>query len=201
MKTQIAILTILLLSSTLVFGKKNAVVIKDTYYGVGVAQINSGSGHGVGYSFSGAAVKGRKSFEVGLIYSERESKISGGDIRYRIMLGNIFRIQEDSKVFTPYLQYNLLYQKGMSYAPDMIQLGGETYEIASEPGTVATMGHYLAYGNKIKLFDRAYIDTSIGLGVYQGSLDQENSPDTWGVHGDNNGLTYSFKVGVGYSFN
>ena len=155
----------------------------------------------MGFSFSGGIVKGRKSLEVGIIYNDQASRVSGGDFRYRVMLGNLYKIQANNKFYTPYLQYNLMYQKGMSNGAELVQLGGETYQIDSEPGTIATMGHYLAYGNKIKLFERAYIDTSIGLGVYQGSLDHVNGPDTWGIHHENSGFTYSFKVGFGYTFN
>ena len=201
MKTGTIILATLLLTSNLVFGKKNAVVIQGTQYAVNLSQINSGNGYGVGYTFNGSLIKGRKALEVGLIYSDRESKISGGDFKYRIFLGNIYRIQGNDKLFTPYIQYNLIYQKGTSYAPDVVQLGSETYTVPSEPGIVSSMGHYLGGGNKIRLFNRAYLDTSIGLGIYLGSLDKTEKPNTWGIHKDNYGFTYAFKVGFGYTFN
>lgn len=187
--------------SGMVFGKNNAVQLVDTYYAVCFSQIYSGSGHGTGYTINGSVNKGRKALEVGLIYSDRESKISGADFKYRLLLGNLYRIQQNEKIFTPYLQYNLIYQKGISYSSDVAQLGSETYSIPSEPGTVSTMGHYLAYGNKIRLFNRAYFDTSLGLGVYKGSLNKVNGPGTWGIHGENHGFTFAFKVGFGYTFN
>lgn len=200
MKRLVLISTILLLSSfTLIFGKKNTIQIQEeTYYAASIAHIHTGSGHGAGYAFSGIVMRGRKSLEAGFIYSDRESKVAGCDIRYRIMLGNLCSIQQNGRKFIPYLQYNLMYEKGISYASDLVELGSEIYEIPSEPGTVATMGHYLGYGNKIKLFNKTYIDTSIGLGVYQGSLDHLNGPGTWGIHYDNCGFTYSFKIGIGY---
>jgi hypothetical protein len=201
MKALAIIIAALILTGTSVFGKKNAVVVENTHYGVGLAQVNSGSGQGAGYSINGSILKGRKSLEVGLIYSDQESKIAGGDFKYRIMLGNIHRIEDQNKVFTPYLQYNLMYQKCMSYAPDFVNLAGEEYEVTGKPGTIATMGHYLEYGNKIRIFGRAYFDTAIGLGVYQGSVDKINGPDTWGIHGTNSGMTYAFKIGFGYTFN
>lgn len=201
MKTIAVISVLALLSSGIVYGKKNAVQITETNYEVSLAQINSGSGHGVGYTVNGGIIKGRKSLEIGLIYNNRESKISGGDFKYRIFLGNLNRIQANDLIFTPYLQYNLIYQKGISDTPEIVQLGNETYSIPSDPGVVSTMGHYLAYGNKVRLFNKAYLDTSLGLGIYQGSLDKINGPGTWGIHKDNHGFTFAFKVGFGYTFN
>jgi len=191
----------LLLTSSLVFGKKNAVQFYETHYAINLSQINSGSGHGVSYTFNGSLIKGRKALEVGLIFNDRESKIAGGDFKYRIFLGNIYKIQENDQIFTPYLQYNLIYQKGTSYSPDIIQLGSESYSVPSEAGMISTLGHYLAGGNKLRLFSRAYLDTSLGLGVYMGSLDKINGPDTWGIHKENYGFTFAFKVGFGYTFN
>jgi len=191
----------LLLTSSLVFGKKNAVQIIETHYAVGLSQINSGSGHGVGYTFNGSIIKGRKALEVGLIYNDRESKITGGDFKYRVFLGNLYRIQGNENIFTPYLQYNLVYQKGTSYSPDVVQAGSESYTVPSDPGVISTLGHYFAGGNKLRLFSRAYLDTSLGLGVYQGSMDRINGPETWGIHKENYGFTFAFKVGFGYTFN
>ncbi len=201
MKANAVILIIFFLSSEQTFGKKNAVEINQTYYGVSFSFINSGSGQSAGYTANGSITKGRTTLEAGLIYCENDIRISGGDFKYRILLGNLYRIQGNDKIFTPYFQYNLNYQNGISYSPDLVQLGSETYTVPSDPGTVSTIGHYLAYGNKIRLFNRAYFDTSFGLGVYQGSLDKVNGPETWGIHKENYGFTFAFKVGFGYTFN
>lgn len=201
MKSISLILTTILLTTNLAFGKKNAVQLMETHYAVNLSQINSGSGHGMGYTFNGNIMKGRKALEVGLIFSERESKISGADFKYRIFLGNVYRIDENQNIFSPYLQYNLIYQKGISYSPDIIELGSESYTIPSEPGIVSTLGHYVSGGNKLRLFSRAYLDTSFGLGLYQGSLDKIDGPGTWGIHKENYGFTFAFKVGLGYTFN
>ncbi len=201
MKAQITIMALLLLAAPASFGKKNAVAYEEPHYAMGVAQVNAGTGHGTGYTVNGGVIKGRKSLEVGVIYSEKESRIAGGDFKYRVFLGNLYRIENDNKIYSPYLQYNLMYQKSTSTANSVVELGGENYEIQDEPGTVATMGHFLAFGNKIKVFEHAFVDSSIGLGIYQGSMDQVNGPDTWGVHNGNSGMTFSFKVGFGYRFN
>ena len=201
MKVLVTILTTLLLTTTWAYGKKNVGQIDASHYGIGLSQINTGTGHGTGYSFTANILKGRKSLEVGLIYSDRESKIAGGDFKYEIYLGNIHRIENGKKIFFPYLQYNLMYEKGTSYSPDLVTLNGTQYEIPSDPGSVATIGHYVAYGNKIRIFGNAYVDSSLGLGLYTGSLDKVNGPDTWGIHNTNNGFTFSFKIGFGYTFN
>jgi hypothetical protein len=201
MKASIIITAILLLTATNGFSKKNAVAIDDSHYGIGLSQINTGTGQGIGYGINANVCKGRKSLEVGLLYSDRESKFSGGDFKYKIFLGNIYRVEDQNKLYKPYLQYNLIYQKGTSFSPDQVTLGGATYDIATEPGTVATIGHFLAYGNKIKLIGNTYLDSSFGLGYYMGSIDKVNGPNTIGLHNENGGLTFALKIGFGYTFN
>ena len=201
MKALVAILATLLLTATWAYGKKNAGKLDGSHYGIGLSEINTGTGHGVGYAFNANILKGRKSLEVGLIYSDRESKVAGGDFKYEIYLGNIHRIENGNKIYQPYIQYNLIYEKGTSYSPDIVNLNGTQYEINSNPGTVATIGHFFSYGNKIRIFDNAYFDSSLGLGMYRGSLDKVNGPDTWGIHNTNSGFTFSFKIGFGYTFN
>jgi hypothetical protein len=200
MKTLKSIVVILFITSCYLFGEDNSEIAINTYYGISMLMITTGSGHGIGYTINGSITKGRKSLEVGLIYSNRESKIAGGDIKYRIFLGKIDRIQNDQKIFTAYLQYNLVYQKGMSYSPEIVKLGDITYLIESDPGRIATMGHYISYGNKIRIFRNTCLDASLGFGYYKGSLDKVNGPDTFGIHYQNSGFTYSFKIGLSYSF-
>ena len=62
MKTLTLILATLLLTTNLIFGKKNAVQLMETHYAVNLSQINSGSGHGVGYTFNGNIMKGQFKF-------------------------------------------------------------------------------------------------------------------------------------------
>ena len=200
MKALNSMLAILIVSTSYLFAEDISVTTKETYYGIAVSWINTGTGHGMGYTVNASITKGRKSLEAGLIYSDRESKIAGGDFKYRIYLGNIKSLQDDKKFYIAYLQYNLVYQKGISYSADLVFLGDVHYVVESDPGTIATMGHYIAYGNKIKLFHNVYIDTSIGLGYYRGSLDKVEGPDTWGIHNENSGFTYSLKIGFGYAF-
>ena len=189
------------MSSSLVFGKNYIEQINETHYAVGLSQINTGSGHGAGYTINGSIMRGRKAMEVGLICSEREARISGGDFKYQIMFGNLNRIQSYNKLFVPYVQFNLVYRKGMSYSPEVVKLGTENYSVPSHPGMISTIGHYLAYGNKIRIFNKVYFDSSVGFGFYLGSLDKVNGPGTFGIHYENSGFTYSFKVGFGYAFN
>ncbi len=200
MKTIIAISLILITTSAYLLAEESSEGTSKAYYGFSTSIINTGTGHGIGYTINGNITKGRKSLEVGLIYSDRDSKIGGGDFKYRIFLGNMDRLHSDSKIFTAYLQYNLVYQKGMSCSPEIVSLGDVTYMIESDPGMIATIGHYISYGNKIQVFRNAYFDTSLGFGYYKGSLDKVNGPGTFGIHNENSGFTYSFKIGFGYTF-
>jgi hypothetical protein len=201
MKTLATILATLLLTFTTSFAKNNSGKTDRAHFGAGLSQMNTGTGFGTGYTINANVMKGRKSLEMSVIYSERESKLSGGDFKYKIFLGNIHRIDDVYKVYKPYLQYNLIYQRGKSYAPDLIELGGTTYEFSTKPGVVVSIGHFLAFGNKIRLFGNTYLDSSLGLGYYRGSLDIGTGEGAWEIEGTNTGFTYSIKIGLGYTFN
>ena len=203
MKTLVTITILSFLVSLPIEAKKSRNIATQDIarYGLEINQINTGSGHGTGYTLNAQVNKGRKGLEVGLIFNSKDEKLAGGDFRYKVFLGSPYRVTTDNKNFKPYLQYNLVYQKGMSTGNEMIMLDGNQYEMKGEAGMVATMGHYVGYGNRIKLFNSAYLDSSFGFGVYQGSVDKINGPGTIGYHDNNYGVTYSFKIGFGYTFN
>lgn len=200
MKKCYLIVSIFWFFSILIQATENNPVIIQAYYGVQISAITTGTGHGTGYTFSAHVTKGRKALEAGFIYSTRESRISGADIKHRVYLSNLEEMQNNKKHYLPYLQYNLVYQKGISYSPELITLGGNTYLVKSDPGIIATMGHYIGYGNNVRFYDRFYMDAFFGLGFYTGSLDKVFGPGTWGFHKENNGITYSIKFGIGYHF-
>lgn len=182
--------------------KKRSIAVEESaLFGIKVEQMTTGTGHGSGYTFNAQVNKGRKGLEVGFIYNTKNEKLSGGDFRYKVFLGSPYRVNSVNKAYKPYLQYNVVYQKGLSTGNEIINLEGINYEMQQEPGMVATFGHFLGYGNKIQLFNNAYLDSSLGFGIYQGSIDKINGPDTFGYHNNNIGLTYSFKIGFGYTFN
>jgi hypothetical protein len=185
---------------TSAFGENKEIQIIETHYGVSIMQIRTGSGHGIGYTLNGSICKGRKTLEVGMILSESEWRITGCDFKYQLMIGNLNRIQSENKIYKPYIQINLIYRKALSYSSDLVKLGAETYDIPSKPGMISTIGHYMAYGNKIRLVDRVSLDTSLGFGFYMGSIDKVNGPGTFGIHYENSGFTFSFKAGLAYSF-
>ncbi|MBN2524002.1 MAG: hypothetical protein JXB24_12075 [Bacteroidales bacterium] len=200
MKALLISTIILSISVTSLFAIDDAGDEVKARYGLAASYIYTGTGHGAGYTVNANVTKGRKLLEAGIIYSERESKISGADIKYRIYLGALDRLNSGNKIFNAYLQYNLVYQKGTSYSPELVTLGDQTYLVNTDPGTIATMGHFIAYGNQVSVMKNLYFDTSLGLGYYIGSLDKVDGPGTWGIHNENSGFTYSFKIGFGYMF-
>ena len=202
MRTLIIIAAVLMTLPTSVQAKRKHIATEvSPYYGIKVEQMTTGSGHGTGYTLNAQVNQGRKALEVGLIYNAKSEKLSGSDLRCKLFLGSPYRVSNSNKAYKPYLQYNVVFQKGLSTGNEVVNLGGVDYEIQQAPGMIATFGHYLGYGNKIQIFDNAYIDSSLGFGVYQGSIDKINGPDTFGYHHNNYGLTYSFKIGFGYTFN
>lgn len=174
----------------------------DSHFGVNVSQIHSGSGHGHGLSLNTNVQKGRKSLEVGAIYQTRENKIAGADLRYKVFFGQFNEVIYRNKLFKPYFQYNLIYQVATVDAPTIVNRTKSTIELPDdEPGFIGTMEHYAAFGMQFRFYNSFYIDSSLGLGVYIGSIDKENGADTFGVHKENHGFTASFKIGIGYRFN
>lgn len=201
MKTLVAISAILLLTISTILAKKDPETTDKVRYGALVSEIDAGTGHGSGYSINANVLEGRKSLEVGIIYSKRDSKFAGADFKYRILLGNIHQVEDENRLFKPYLQYNLLYQKSISYAPERGQIADLTMENPPIPGVVTTFGHFLAYGNKIRFFGNLYFDSSLGFGLFSGLLNEPTRQGTWIIKGTNTGFTYSFKIGIGYNFN
>jgi hypothetical protein len=197
----VTFLAILLTSFTTSFAKRDNEETDHIQYGAGLSQINAGNGFGTGYTISASVLKGRRSLDIGITYSERESKFSGGDFKYKIFLGNLNRITNADIVYKGYLQYNLLYQSGLSYGPVLINLGGNSYEISADPGTIISIGHFLSYGNRIRLFGNTFIDSSLGFGIYRGNFDNSDRPGNWEIQGTTSYFTYSFKIGLGFSFN
>ncbi len=174
----------------------------DSHYGVSVSQINSGSGHGYGVSLNTNIQKGRKSLEVGAIFQTNESKVAGADFRYKVFFGQFNEVIYRKKSFRPYFQYNLIYQVATVDAPVVVSSAKSTIELSGpEPGVIGTMEHYAAFGMQLRLYNSFYLDSSVGLGAYIGSVDKEKSPDAFGIHKENHGFTGSFKIGIGYRFN
>jgi hypothetical protein len=173
-----------------------------SHYGIDFSEINSGSGHGSGLSLNFNIQKGRKALSFGAVYQPRENKISGVDFKYRIFLGQFDESVYRTRILRPYLQYNLSYKKATVDAPVIIPAANSYIELPdSEQGTIGTMEHYAAFGLQLSLYKNIYFDSSLGMGIYIGSLDKINHPNTIGIHGENHGFTGSVKIGIGVRIN
>jgi hypothetical protein len=170
-----------------------------THYGVNVSQIHSGSGHGDGIVVNVNVRKERKSLEAGAIFKTSENKIAGADIRYKIFLGHFNDFLNGEKLFSPYFQYNLVYQKAIINVPVIVTTGKKKIELPdSWPGIVTTIEHYVSLGLQLKIYKHFYFDSSLGLGIYIGSIDKKIKPTSLGIHKENYGFTSSYKLGIGY---
>ncbi len=199
---KLAILIIVIALTLTVKSQYNEKKEYDSHYGINLSSINSGSGHGYGISMNTNIQKGRKSLEVGAIYQSRENKISGADLRYKIFIGRFNDFLDGKKIISSYIQYNLIYQKATVDAPTVVTRDKSTIELPnSGPATIGTMEHYASFGMQLNMYNDFYIDSSVGLGVYIGSLDKDNPPNSFGIHKENHGYTASFKIGIGYRFN
>lgn len=198
-KKQITVYIALFIVTSLINAQRSD---HDAHLGMNLSTVFSGSGHGSGYAVNGNLTKGRKAIEVGFIYKEKENKITGGDFKYKLFLGELGKINDEKTVLKPYLQYNILYQTLTTDEP--VSTGIEKSSVIvsdNNPGMVATMEHYGGVGLQIKLFHKGYLDTSLGMGTYMGSVSKISTPDAIGIHKKNHGYTISYKVGFGYRFN
>jgi hypothetical protein len=171
------------------------------YYKLGISYINAGTGHNSGFVISGNVKKNRKSLKVGLIISSHELRVMGGDYNFRYRPWEPHYFKNSQMQYQSYLQYNVMFQKSLSFSPIIIELGGKNYQIESEPGMITTIGNYLGFGENIDFSHHFLLDTSLGIGIYHGSLDKINGPQTLGFHFENWGITYCLKIGIEYLIN
>ncbi|HYW96948.1 MAG TPA: hypothetical protein VE870_15235 [Bacteroidales bacterium] len=177
------------------------------FYGVDLSQVYTGSGHGSSFAMNTNIQKGRRSLELGMLYQQDQSRVSGGDVEYKVFLGkNAFLDNQASSqgvTLKPYVHYNCIYHNSKVNTPDYFPVGSKksTYpELPSSPGTIATMEHYAGMGLQMMISGNICIDGSLGFGAYIGSLDKINTPETLGIHKENYGFVMSFEFGLGYKF-
>jgi hypothetical protein len=203
MKKTIIILSFLVFSTKFLSAQYSRDMEYKNHVTTGIFVVNTGSGHGPEMCVNVGLQKARKSFVGGILYQLNDNKISGIDIRYRIYLGNIDDGFYFARNFKPYIQYNLIFHKvSVDSSSVLLHTGTSNIEVTdSESGTIATMEHYISTGIQCRLYGRVYINTSIGFGLYLGSLDKVNHPDTPGIHRENHGFTGVVKIGLGYRIN
>ncbi len=179
----------------------------EVFYGVNLAQFYTGSGHGSGYIVNTNLQKGRKSLEMGVIFQEDKNRISGGDVKYKVFLGqNAFlKVNHSGKSVTmrPYLHYNCIYHSSVVHTPDYVPSGAKksSYpDLPASPGTVATMEHFAGFGLQLFVLGNFCADASAGFGTYIGSINRYEKRETFGIHHENHGFVLAFEFGLGYKF-
>ena len=147
--------------------------------------------------------KARKSLIMGALYQLYDNRISGIDIRYRVYFGDVSDGFYFKRNFKPYIEYNLIYHKVMvDSSTILLRTAATSVEVSdSKPGTIATIEHYISAGIQCRIYGRIFMNASAGLGVYIGSLDKVNHPNTPGIHRENHGFTGVAKIGIGYRIN
>ncbi len=171
------------------------------HYAIGLMQLNSGSGYGAGISLIVNIQKGRKNIGFGPIIQQKNMKLSGVSLKYRIFTGRFDDVEYMSKRLKPYFEYDLLYRHASVDKPMIVLVNNAPVEIPEETGSIGTMEHYLSFGSQFKAYKKIYLDASVGAGIYIGSLDQINQPKTIGIHYKNHGFTGFIRIGIGYRIN
>ncbi len=176
------------------------------FYGVNLNQVSTGSGHGSEYVINTNFQQGRKSLELGMLV-QNNSRISGGDMKYKIFLGKNASLETKSATnktaIKSYLHYNCLYHNSIVKTPDLVFLSGKKTGAPGPPGsvgTIATIEHFTGFGMQLIIPGNFVFDGSIGMGTYLGSLDKMNNPNTIGIHRENHGFVLAVEFGLGYRF-
>ncbi len=176
-----------------------------TYMGVNVSEVYTGSGHGYAYVMRTNLQRGRRYLSVGAVLDDNAARLSGADVKFKVYLGdkgNPETLNTKKTHIVPYLHYSCLYHTERVVGQDVHPTSkkSDNIELPAGEGRVATIEHFLGLGLQMNLASSFYVDGNLGLGIYIGSLDHFQAPRTFGIHMDNYGFVLAAELGVGYSF-
>lgn len=200
----------LLAMTSLAQSETNFVVLyqnaAQTFMGVDLSEIYTGSGHGSGHVIRTNLQRGRRYLSIGAVVAEDAKSLTGTDVKFKVFLGDkgnpeIFKSEKTHLV--PYVHYNCLYHSAAVVSQPVVQTQKKSgqVEMPAHEGRVATIEHFMGVGLQLNLASRFHLDGNLGFGTYIGSLDHSREPQTFGIHKDNYGFVLAAELGVGYSFN
>lgn len=169
-------------------------------YGFNVSASNSGSGHGSNVVLNFMALDNYKAIEFGAIIRPDNFLPKGAEFKYKFFFGkNDYFL--NNVLVRPFAMYNCLYQNETTYEPIQIEtVSGLLVIPDNKAGTISTMEHYIGTGLFVRFLNNFYINSSVGAGVYFGSLSKIETPQSLGIHKVNRGWTGTMKMSIGLLF-
>jgi hypothetical protein len=169
-------------------------------YGFNFSAVNSGSGHGSNLVLNFVALDNKKAMEFGAIVRPDNIRPKGAEFKYKFYLGKHDYYLKHMMI-RPFIMYNCLYQNEITREPKVLEtVSGPLVIPDNQAGTVSTMEHYIGTGLFFRFLNNFYINSSIGAGVYLGSVSKLDTPKTIGIHKINSGWTGTAKLSVGILF-
>jgi hypothetical protein len=158
-----------------------------TRYGLEISRFITSSGFASGTELYVTIIPDNKrNISLGLYFCPEQMKLCGITTHYEIALYKACT----ERTIRPYAFHNIILR--ITRTRILIQ-----DSIESELGTYISLEHHLGIGTRIKISKRFYLNSSVGFGVYLGSIMKPSEPDekTGEITGTN-GFGVIGKVGI-----
>ncbi|GEM_PF-2313551 len=176
-------------------------------YGSNFAQSFHSTSYNSNFIVSLNMVQGRRTLELGIIVDNRDI-VSGAEFVHKFYLNKNLGHNEynfSNYNIRPYLIYNLIYHRATSNTQLMNNLiidGESTINLMNleEPEKVTTIEHYIGFGLEKDIVNNLFISVNGGIGIYLGKNNDNNKIDSSIKQHQENGMTWTTKLGFGYRF-
>ncbi len=180
-------------------GSKNSG--SEASYSFSYSQSLTGSGQATSMIPNLNVTSGRRSLEFGILFQNGNNYLSGLTVSHRVYItpheNNARAFRPALHVVNPYLVYNFFYYRTNVLSETLPSYRQKDDQL--EQNRVGAHEHYLGIGFQVKMIEQVYLDMNFGAGYYIGSIDKSpNGPNTLGKHGENSGITYLVRFGLGY---
>jgi len=165
--------------------------LERTRYGVELNQFITGSGFASGTEIYITAIPDhKKSISLGLYFCTEQKRITGITIHHERALTRY----PNNKMVVPYAFYNMIYRRTRTREVLADKNLGDNYV------TYKSIEHHLGIGIRICMVKDLYFNSSIGYGVYLGSIRRPEPDRLTGELAGKNGFGAIAKVGFAYVF-
>lgn len=174
-------------------------IFAETRYGFSVTEMSMNNGHNKAYAPKFTVENGRRILEMGAIMQDHDQLFTGFTASYKIMIGKKSEMgfyNSKEKVASPYFFYNFNYFS-VNYS---ITENPNLTELVSNYGSkirLASHEHYVGFGMKLNITDKAYLDAGYGVGTYIGSMGNPQKASDTSFLDKRTGFTRMLKMAVG----
>jgi hypothetical protein len=191
MKTLLTVTLVSMMIISGIYGQTSGTLHR-TRYGLELNQFITGSGFASGTEIYFTVIPDhKKNISLGLYFCPELKRITGITIHHERVIGK-YAIH---KMIVPYAFYNLIYRRTRSKEVLANKDFGDYYV------TYKSIEHHLGIGIRISMAKNVYFNSSLGYGVYLGSIKKPSEPDPLsGEVTGKNGFGAIAKVGFAYTF-